>query len=67
MAPLVVFSKSYCPYCNSTKSTLTSLGAEFTAYELDHLRTSETSPVPTVSSPRRPRFLLHTPVQPQLQ
>ena len=33
----VVFSKSYCPYCKATKSTLSDLGAEFTTYELDQL------------------------------
>lgn len=32
---VVVFSKSYCPYCKQTKQTLESLGAEYTAYELD--------------------------------
>jgi glutaredoxin 3 len=31
----IVFSKSYCPYCNSTKSLLKSKGIEFTAIELD--------------------------------
>ncbi|KAL2111309.1 hypothetical protein VUR80DRAFT_10263 [Thermomyces stellatus] len=34
---VVVFSKSYCPFCNATKSTLSSLGAEYTVYELDQL------------------------------
>ncbi|SPN98712.1 probable glutaredoxin [Cephalotrichum gorgonifer] len=34
---VVVFSKSYCPYCKATKSTLSSLDAEFTVYELDQL------------------------------
>ncbi|KAK2601596.1 Glutaredoxin [Conoideocrella luteorostrata] len=34
---VVVFSKSYCPYCRSTKDTLNKLGAEFKAYELDKL------------------------------
>ena len=32
---VVVFSKSYCPYCRSTKSTLDSLGAKYFAIELD--------------------------------
>jgi glutaredoxin 3 len=32
---LVVFSKSYCPYCVSVKSLLKSLGAEAKIIELD--------------------------------
>ncbi|KID91697.1 Thioredoxin-like fold protein [Metarhizium guizhouense ARSEF 977] len=35
--PVVVFSKSYCPYCRSTKETLKKLGAEFKALELDQI------------------------------
>ncbi|KAI9105416.1 putative thioltransferase [Phlyctochytrium arcticum] len=31
----VVFSKSYCPYCDKAKALLKSLNAEFTAYEMD--------------------------------
>jgi glutaredoxin 3 len=31
----MVFSKSYCPYCKMTKTTLTEMGALFKAYELD--------------------------------
>ncbi|TDZ33774.1 Glutaredoxin-C2 [Colletotrichum sidae] len=34
---VVVFSKSYCPYCRQTKSTLEELGAEFKVVELDQL------------------------------
>jgi glutaredoxin 3 len=34
---VVVFSKSYCPYCRQTKQTLQSLGAEFTVHEIDQL------------------------------
>ncbi|KAK7426648.1 Glutaredoxin [Neonectria magnoliae] len=33
--PVVVFSKSYCPYCKETKRTLESIGATFEAFELD--------------------------------
>lgn len=33
--PAVVFSKSYCPYCRSTKRTLDDLGAKYTLVELD--------------------------------
>ncbi|PWN21762.1 glutaredoxin-domain-containing protein [Microstroma glucosiphilum] len=33
--PLVVFSKSYCPYSKKAKSLLTSLGAHYTVYEVD--------------------------------
>jgi len=32
---LVVFSKSYCPYCNNTKRILEELNARYTAYELN--------------------------------
>ncbi|KAI3761917.1 hypothetical protein L1987_52340 [Smallanthus sonchifolius] len=33
--PVVVFSKSYCPYCVSVKKLLTELGSSFKAIELD--------------------------------
>lgn len=33
--PVVVFSKSYCPYCVSVKQLLSQLGANFKAIELD--------------------------------
>lgn len=33
----VVFSKSYCPYCNATKSLLSELGAKYEAVELDQI------------------------------
>ncbi|EFJ31970.1 CPYC type glutaredoxin [Selaginella moellendorffii] len=33
--PVMVFSKSYCPYCVSVKKLLASLGAKFTALELN--------------------------------
>ncbi|KPM37814.1 hypothetical protein AK830_g8719 [Neonectria ditissima] len=33
--PVVVFSKSYCPYCKETKRALQSIGASFEAVELD--------------------------------
>lgn len=32
---VMVFSKSYCPYCRATKQLLTELGAHFNVYELD--------------------------------
>lgn len=32
---VVVFSKSYCPYCRNTKRTLDNLGAKYVPYELD--------------------------------
>lgn len=32
---IVVFSKSYCPYCKATKSLLSSLDADFKVVELD--------------------------------
>ncbi|XP_069592381.1 thioredoxin reductase 3 [Ranitomeya imitator] len=34
--PVVVFSKSYCPYCDRVKELFTSLGKEYFALELDH-------------------------------
>ncbi|KAL3463840.1 putative glutaredoxin [Aspergillus heterothallicus] len=34
---VVVFSKSYCPYCKASKSRLTELGANFKALELDQI------------------------------
>lgn len=38
---VMVFSKSYCPYCNATKRKLTDLGAKlgakFNAIELDKI------------------------------
>ncbi|MCO5555523.1 hypothetical protein L7F22_063908 [Adiantum nelumboides] len=33
--PVVVFSKSYCPYCKQVKQLLQSLGVNFKAVELD--------------------------------
>lgn len=35
---VVVFSKSYCPYCRQTKSTLDELNADYKVVELDLLR-----------------------------
>lgn len=32
---VVVFSKSYCPYCHSSKKLLKNLDAKFTVFELD--------------------------------
>ncbi|KAH6889692.1 thioredoxin-like protein [Thelonectria olida] len=34
---VVVFSKSYCPYCRQTKQALDAIGAEYKALELDNL------------------------------
>ncbi|KAJ5983889.1 hypothetical protein N7481_005988 [Penicillium waksmanii] len=34
---VVVFSKSYCPYCASTKRTLTKLGAKYVLLELNEI------------------------------
>jgi thiol-disulfide isomerase/thioredoxin len=36
---LVVFSKSYCPYCKATKSTLKGLATDFEVVELDQICT----------------------------
>ncbi|KAK9113707.1 hypothetical protein Syun_020504 [Stephania yunnanensis] len=35
-APVVVFSKSYCPYCVQVKKLLSDLGVQFKALELDN-------------------------------
>ncbi|KAK3403259.1 thioredoxin-like protein [Sordaria brevicollis] len=32
---VVVFSKSYCPYCSNTKQILDGLNAKYTTYELN--------------------------------
>lgn len=32
---IMVFSKTYCPYCTKAKDALTELGLKFTVYELD--------------------------------
>ena len=34
---VVVFSKSYCPYCKQTKNTLNSTGAKYAVFELDQM------------------------------
>ncbi|KAF9869834.1 glutaredoxin [Colletotrichum karsti] len=34
---VVVFSKSYCPYCRQTKSTLDELNADYKVIELDQI------------------------------
>ncbi|TPX58520.1 hypothetical protein PhCBS80983_g03060 [Powellomyces hirtus] len=34
---IVVFSKSYCPYCKKAKALLNSLNEKFAAYELDEI------------------------------
>ena len=33
--PVLVFSKTYCPYCVRVKEALRDMGVSFTAYELD--------------------------------
>ncbi|KAF1791511.1 Glutaredoxin subgroup [Phytophthora cactorum] len=35
--PVVVYSKSYCPYCAKTKTLLTQLGAKYDVVELDQI------------------------------
>lgn len=35
--PVVVFSKSYCPYCKATKSLLNEKGAKYFLMELDQV------------------------------
>lgn len=34
---VVVFSKSYCPYCKSSKDLLNKLGAKYEVLELDQI------------------------------
>ncbi|CAG8745662.1 8782_t:CDS:2 [Cetraspora pellucida] len=34
---VVIFSKSYCPYCNRAKQTLDQLGTNYVAWELDNM------------------------------
>mmetsp|Transcript_64212 Transcript_64212/g.186176 ORF Transcript_64212/g.186176 Transcript_64212/m.186176 type:complete len:151 (-) Transcript_64212:69-521(-) len=34
---IVVFSKSYCPYCAATKELFTGLGVDFKVHELDKM------------------------------
>eukprot|EP00904_Undaria_pinnatifida_P004887 jgi/Undpi1/1528/HiC_scaffold_11.g04918.m1 len=34
---VVIFSKSYCPFCARTKTLFSSLGVEHTVYELDEM------------------------------
>ncbi|EPQ66360.1 Bgt-128 [Blumeria graminis f. sp. tritici] len=34
---VAVFSKSYCPHCDHTKNLLESMGAKYTAIELDQI------------------------------
>ncbi|KAL1999545.1 hypothetical protein VTN02DRAFT_4369 [Thermoascus thermophilus] len=34
---VVVFSKSYCPYCKATKNTLREAGAKYYVLELDEI------------------------------
>ena len=36
---VVVFSKSYCPYCKASKDLLTQLGAKYEVLELDQIGT----------------------------
>ncbi|POM72985.1 Glutaredoxin [Phytophthora palmivora] len=36
-SPVVVYSKSYCPYCTKTKTLLTELGVKFEVVELDEI------------------------------
>lgn len=34
---VMVFSKSYCPYCTATKSKLKDIGAKYNVLELDQI------------------------------
>ncbi|KAG7375767.1 hypothetical protein PHYPSEUDO_015305 [Phytophthora pseudosyringae] len=48
-SPVVVYSKSYCPYCTKTKTLLTELGAKFEVVELSHVDGGNASYSMTVS------------------
>lgn len=41
---VMVFSKSYCPYCRATKALLTENGAKFQTIELDQVGTFSAHP-----------------------
>lgn len=60
---VVVFSKSYCPYCRQTKSTLDELNADYKVVELDLLRMFFFLLLPNLLSRHREMHLL-TPPQP---
>ena len=45
---VVLFSKSYCPYCKATKSLLDGKGAKYFLMELDQVGTLITFP-PSIS------------------
>lgn len=34
-SPVIIFSKTYCPYCTKAKAALDSVGAKYTTIELD--------------------------------
>lgn len=40
-APVVIFSKSFCPFCKKAKEIFNSHGQAFKAFELDQLGLSE--------------------------
>jgi glutaredoxin 3 len=41
MSKIEIYSKSYCPYCKKTKSTLHKLGLSFTEYDITFNKTLE--------------------------
>lgn len=49
--PVVVFSKSYCPYCKATKKKLDGLGVKYTALELNEESTSMSPICPFILQP----------------
>lgn len=45
-AKVIIFSKSYCPYCVATKNVITKLdGVDCEIFELDHLGEPRNGPV----------------------
>lgn len=52
--PVMVFSKSYCPYCKATKKKLESLGVKYKAYELNEESACAPRPRPCPSPPGEP-------------
>lgn len=53
---VMVFSKSYCPYCRASKKTLQSAGAQFKVYELNE--ESQYNPPLPPSFPAPPPFAM---------
>lgn len=51
---VMVFSKSYCPYCRASKKTLQSAGAQFKVYELNEESQYNPPAIPPLPPSPRP-------------